>query len=517
MKKILILNLANDTEILTSAYFVNNIKHFVDKSAITMLVYEDHLELAKQIPNINIVSINRNLIMRYHSSPFVNDSVTVNTFMADLQPVLTQKWDQVINYSNDNVSAYLSNTLNCTLFTGAIITENGTVRTSNSASAYFNYAYPLTKGEIQFNDIKANYLNIRCVDDLKGKCAWKYESTLAQHAKKNILNISNKITDGKNNLPFIGLVISSDVKFSPDDYLQVLRGIIESNSAYPILISTAGNNSKSTINYLNSYFNNELISVNSTLENFSALAVNLNLIVTTEVNYAIVSDLTSTPNILVTTNINNKSLTYYEHSFTMEYSANFATKDLALLISQLNSGNLNQTIELKSKTFINSIDKYGVTRTPVSNNYIQGCFNFNFTRNYYLNIFTRTNTEPTIISSDYLEKIKTEVSTVTRFMLTALRSLKTAQATNNAEAFLRNIESLMRVASELEILSVPVKLFESKIENLTETDNNKVYAAIEGFLFSLKENIKLCTHLTSASIANSAVNKAVTTNKNMDV
>ena len=139
MKNILVINLKRFGDIICSANLINNLKNKYPRSKISLLVYECSVNATKVLPNIHeVYTINREEVLMYLKNKLFPDTVALQSFIDDLTGVKNERWDSIINYSNDKLSSILISYLNPEYFYGVKTNENNLIEYSNEWAVQFN-------------------------------------------------------------------------------------------------------------------------------------------------------------------------------------------------------------------------------------------------------------------------------------------------------------------------------------------------------------------------------------------
>ena len=108
MKDILILNCGTSKDILMSSHLIGSYKEEHPNSRISVLTFEKNRQVASLLAHVNeIYYIDSNFILEAESNDLYPDSYALNEFSESIQHILKFQWDMVMNYSNDQMSAYL--------------------------------------------------------------------------------------------------------------------------------------------------------------------------------------------------------------------------------------------------------------------------------------------------------------------------------------------------------------------------------------------------------------------------
>ncbi|MDH5582091.1 MAG: hypothetical protein OEY33_09300, partial [Bdellovibrionales bacterium] len=148
MNNTLIINLKRNGDILSLAHLINSI-HSTSKDLISILIFEEFRAAAKLLKNVSrIYTIDRKSFLSLKKNALFHDIFSFENLFVELEEVRTQRWDNVINTSNDRISGYVSSFLSYSdqrLISGTYFNKNNTVSFSSKWARVLNDVLPCYK------------------------------------------------------------------------------------------------------------------------------------------------------------------------------------------------------------------------------------------------------------------------------------------------------------------------------------------------------------------------------------
>lgn len=156
MNKVLVVHLKRFGDLVSAGQFIGSLRSEHPHVEISLLCFEEFASVAKLIPGLKkTYTINRNALMTLKGGKLYNNGFAVDEFQRRMEVVAEQKWDRVINLTNNRASAHMCSWLQSTnanmKVTGVNIDTFGIARASNSWSMVFNDVLTRTNTNAPFN------------------------------------------------------------------------------------------------------------------------------------------------------------------------------------------------------------------------------------------------------------------------------------------------------------------------------------------------------------------------------
>lgn len=188
MNRVLVIHLKRFGDLVSAGQFIGTLRAEHPHAEINLLCFEEFSSVAKLIPGLKkTFTINRNALMTLKGGKLYNNGFAVDEFHKRLELVAEQKWDRVINLTNDRMSAYICSWLqgnNTSLkITGMNVDTFGIARASNSWSMVFNDVLPrsATNAPFNFRDVWSQMVGSNDVGVSGMLTNARNEATVAQH------------------------------------------------------------------------------------------------------------------------------------------------------------------------------------------------------------------------------------------------------------------------------------------------------------------------------------------------
>lgn len=517
MKKILIINLRRLGDVYSSAHLINSMAA-MGATQISLLVYQESAKAAKSLKNVtNVFTINRKEIVTLKSNKLFSDVEAFSELFNEMNEIKNQKWDQVINYSNDTVGTYLTSYIQ---------------NSADTISGVYYDSHHLTnvnnKWTILFNDIlTAMPLSpIHFVD-----CYHKISSTPFSFVgtKINTSTEHNEVArtqinsirqghdgDGKNaKVVGIQLKTSSALKDLPTELVRDFIFLMKkSPELIPIILIAPNEHERSCANIISEHFSDGVIVVESDLATLPSVLLNIDLLVTPDTATKHVANLTATPVIEISLGTSPflKQGPYSTDSYilteaieTRSFSGTHPTTITAMDVVSSILYFFSSTKTIKPLFSPNvtlygaRFDLMGIYYYPISgttNPKVEIARLMNrqlisvlFQSTEIDTIYSKINEYGKGVVSKWADQERNNVTQFMRDLLATLRSLLQGQnRKDNSREFVTSLGRLLNYAGTNELTQIPCLLFKGKLELLRGTTVEENAKEVEVLLHELKSN-----------------------------
>jgi ADP-heptose:LPS heptosyltransferase len=527
MKNILLLNLGSSKDIIASAHLISSYKLEYPEAKISMMIYEKNLAIASILENIvKIYTINSEFISTITQNALYPDSFAINEFGNNIEEAMNCEWDTVLNYSNDNASAYFAKALNTKEIVGSYIDGTGTARTTDKWSTYQNYV--LTKSQFQTIPVAAVRNHMMLVPLYNDLEKIKLEAEYLYVANQNFTRIRQM--HGSKAKYVIGLNLEvgyCGYALNVETLSEIIENLEESSEYKVVLLTSGKSYQKEIVNTLNEKFNNSLVSINVDSVAISAVITNLDAIVSCANNQLAIADalnvkiieIKNYENKITPTSIGTESFIIYAKDIK-----NLASDVLLALNEEFETELPIAILNSENPTYLAAQDNYGVMYTQIRGEmniqrelryHIERMSHFQvlgFDKNVELleNIKAHSKKEDI---HEFTNELKSDLTNTVKFLLAALRSLKGVKnSQSNVNSFIGHLDQLIQAGNQDSIVGSLVRVFEGNIENIQANDINQNMKEIEERLFELKSNLQLITN-TITDLLTESVTKDKTNNE----
>lgn len=515
MKSILLTCLSDEANLIQASHLVNSLRKEQPHSEVAILTFKDFENTAKVLDAAKeTFFIDRFMIEHLKNGALYSDAFAINTLAENITDVLQREWDQVINFSNDEISAALVPMLQTERFCGSSVSMTGTASTSDKWSAYRNfYANTVMNPPID---------TLSCAHHSAGAPYVREGKKIALNQDFTMLANQNfaRIRAGKGGESLIvGVNLSPSFKGNTYGipFLADLIETIESSSEFKAVLLLQGSEAeKAVVDELNRQFQNSLISVNMDITAMPSVIANLDYLVTAPNKVCAVADAMDTKVIEVVAK-NESSIAYNEGNYIIEeWDADQSADDVIFLLNQECATVLPMANKHSdNKVFARATDDIGQLRTLIRGKLdIEQELNYHVSRCYHYALMgypidekliqnLRQNTTREQMGA-YSQKAKEEITNVVKTLLATLRSLQNIkQSEKNAPKFVQYLDQLMAFGRTSNIAQAAVCLFEASVENITFTSAEKNMEEIEKSLFALKGDLQILTKIFEALLSDS--------------
>ena len=531
MTKTLIFSFRKMGDILSLALPLQNYKTANPFSEITFCTYEENASAAGLLSAINkTIYLSRNRLNLLAQNKIFNKSFLVNEYYDQLSPILSEKWDVVINASNDLISTYLASAMNCQDTRGLVFDNNKATSHSCYASFVKNEvnstfaATPVHQIDLDnyiFNNSCAltNYSKAININEAMEKVAIDELKTIRANVGRPLVAINFQAGHQSKEIPLT--VVES-----------LLSEMLEDIRFYPILIlNPSDERSKSQLATLNKTFNDQLVAVEVDFKGLPSILKRVDYLITTDTSIKHLADALGTktvevslgsspflkqgsilPGNIILSEINEfrpNLAPGLEKSFSKtypHYSTNIKGNDIyfALLVR---SGISPETISNKCG---NNLTYYVVKNQSPGTTYLPFWGDIKIEHEisriaanlFAFDVFFNTKIDSLWAEtshffqpkevSDFILQEKSNLSTVLKAILNCLRTVRNKDVSNcDHTTFLKNLSILVDWNFSDSLVTIPLRLFEQEIDVLSQQKNDNHFASIEKSLFNLKNKIQV--------------------------
>jgi ADP-heptose:LPS heptosyltransferase len=533
MNNILIINLLRFGDIYSSAHLVNSLKKKYPDCKISMLVYSEFQAAAKSINEINsIYTIDRKKILSITNNKLFSDGMAIDTFTQTVETLAKTIWDNVINFSNDHTSAYLTSCISNRKFNGVKYSKSNSVKYSSLWAIIFNDV--LT--EYKFSNLHHVdcYRHMSNLEDSMNtssttiKTNPKHDETSLRTFEDIRKSYSNKNVEMK--LIGIQLTTSAEKKNIPlETITELIDKIFTANDMIPILLTSQSSSEAQMADNINKHFNNSLVIVESDLVALPSVVSNLDAIVTPDTLIKHLADVLTVPTIEVALgsapfrkqgghNDNNLIVAPIIDCYPCS-AKNSCTNKVKHLCGQMIKATDIFTalkcvfnprlLQLASPSnhvciHIPKRDELGIHHVPAV-----GHVNFDQLLSYemfrqYLIQLTNDKSVITIpvslyknipieIINKWCEKEIYKCTQASKALLGTIRSLTklTPHNIENANHFVESLDKLLMFCKNDELIAVPLLLFRANVDSAENRNSSENLSQVESLLYDLKNSIQL--------------------------
>jgi ADP-heptose:LPS heptosyltransferase len=519
MKNILIMNLGSSHDVISSSHLINSYKNEYPQSTIELLVYKENSEIASLINNVSqIHSIDRELIQKLSTNPLYSDAYALNSYADSLESIKVTNWDNIINYSNDDVSAYLMLGLNSIERTGTYINTSGVAKTTDKWSNYQNFvASKMKRHTINRSALRCHMTKIPLYKDIE---KLKIDPDYSVVAAQNFSKVRQMKGSPATFIVGINLEVSYDgYSLDYDTCVDLIEAIEESSDYKAVLLLNGKNYQRKLANDLNQKFDNKLISINVDTPAITSVIPNLDAIISTSSDQLLIADVMEVKCIEVRENSNkvrSPIVTNSENYVIYKEDAHALSSDIILALNEEFGTELPiSTLNSVNPTFKIIEDNYGVLATQIRGSLdIKSELRYHLERSVHLQMMgypkneelishIKENTDSTQLT-EFISSLKSELTGTVKILLATLRSLKGVRGSkSNLENFITYLDTLIMSGREDTFIGSLIRNFEGQIENIDSEDIDSNMKMIENHLFELKNNCQLITNIMTEVITDS--------------
>lgn len=540
MKKILIVNLLGEEEILSAARIVDELKK-ENETYVSMLIFKEFNSTARLITQLDsIIEIDRGEINTLMSNSLFSNGFALEYLYQTLQEVKSQSWQQVINFSNDQVATLITSYFqDSSQIIGTHFNSDRNVYFENEWSSLYNDSFSeQISSPIHQIDNMAQMLGLELSSALPFIAE---EERFALKAKQQLKLIKQTKSTNISQIKIVAIDLPSlerNSLISSESIVKILNDLSANPLLIPIVTISHHFEDRNIANNYNLLLNNNLIIVECGPVAMRSVLAQANLLLTsksltrilaTSIGIPVLDISPSTHGLLLGNHGYGKDVyvlqSHSEEGETVSDEAILASLFYILSDSKIVKPQFKKVISLYQANY----DDAGIVFSPVAGNYSPDQeINKIISRHFlylFLNEKTLKSSEEFLKSfshkdcSSWLQREKEKTSTVSADILATIRDLlQFAEKKANSKNF---VHSLGKILSRLEttqsLASLPIKFFKNKLESIPQRTLSENVKEVEALLYELKNNVQTIHQLLNAfevGINNSKVEKALHFRKN---
>jgi ADP-heptose:LPS heptosyltransferase len=511
-KKILIVNLKRAGDIFSMGHTINGIKA-TDSTRVSVVVFGEFKTTTEILKGIEkTYCIDRKQIQTIFKNRIYNDAFALDQFHEQIAPILTEKWDQIVNYSNDLASTNLSNFIAAHTggeVIGVSFNSEGNVQSSNLWSRVINDVLPGTgTTPISLGEAYLKLTNAAWVNDSNSV---QTRSDNNENAFKNFQAIRAQFPNHASvRLVGIQLKSSSETKDIPTEaIIGTIEFLLDSYGYVPVLLAAPTESERQYANQLNERFNQSLVTVESDFIALPSVLNNLDAVITPDTSIKHLCDLQDIPVVEVsrgasphfkqwTRNIN--SIVIAETNDGATISAEQIYLGLEFIFGKITASDLDMPEGIRAYQPVN--DSIGALYAPLANTEPTIQTADRLAARCFLMKLSGEGIDPktaSVFSNATRHGLNTWVATqkvlLTDFSREVLGTIRTvysfAEGKPLANQVLSHLEKLIAFAEVSGPISIAAKLFRAEVENPSKESEESSAQFLERQLFALKNNIQL--------------------------
>lgn len=547
MKKILIINLRRLGDVFSTAHLINSLTAN-SENQVSLLTYKESSKASNLLKNVSgLFEIDRKELITLKTNKLFSDGFAFEQLFGQLSAIKNQEWDQIINYSNDIIGAYLCSYLkdSCKEIIGVHYNSQRNIVMQNEWELLFNDVLPVVKyAPIHFVD---------CYHKMAGSPLVKDGEKLNTNPKYNEMAFNNinavrkehNSVDGQSKAIGIQLKTADVSKDIPEETLHELIELIRGHEELiPFLLIAPNDDERRLAESFNNAHNNELVVVEADLQAMASVLMNMDMLITPDTAIKHIADLTETPVLEVslghapflkqgTYSKDSLILTdvISERHFTKENTVSI-TAITALDIMSCMLYSLTRSKSIKPRLshgitlYQSSFDQMGIRYTPIAgtvNTKIEihrlmsrQLISTWFEQESDMRIYQDVCNLDLNTATEWTNSEKSVVTSVMKDILGTLRSLlQSAENKKSSKDFVMNLGKLISHVESESLVQIPVSMFKSKIEAINVKTFEENAKEVEVLLYELKsdmQKILQCLNDLEVQINSSKMDDMITKN-----
>jgi ADP-heptose:LPS heptosyltransferase len=524
MKKILIINLRRLGDVYTTGHLVNSITK-ANGSSVSLLVYKETISAATNLKNVkNLFSIDRKEIITLKSNKLFSDGFALEQLFSQLQEIKNQKWDEIVNYSNDLVGAYICSYLRKS--TEKIIGTHFNRNRNNVAGSewgmLFNDVLPVIKyAPLHFIDCYHKMLNVPA--DREGEKLLTSSSHNAI-AFSNMSTLREEKAEAKSSTKTVGIQLktSDSSKDIPEEIIIELLTLLKGTPILiPVLLIAPFEDERKYAQEINNHFEGQIAVVESTLQEAASILMNIDILITPDTVVKHIADLTDTPvleislgqapflkqgsytngSLVLTDLITSRS--FIKAKNEVPKKTNISAQDIvsSVLYYFTKTKSIRPILSNDVTLYTCSFDHLGARYSVAAGTVDAHTEIHRLMSRQLVNLLYEQTESPEIYSdvtnfgaptvSNWSKNESCNITAVMKDLLGTLRTLLQSQENkNSSKDFVFNLGKLISHSENNTLVQIPLMMFKAKIESITAKTFEQNAKEVEMLLYELKTDIQ---------------------------
>lgn len=530
MKNILIINLRRIGDVYTTGHLLNSLtKH--EGNNVSLLVYKESAKAAANLKNVSTLhTIDRKEIITLKSNKLFSDGFAIDQLYTYLQPIKNQKWDEIINYSNDLVGSYICSYLkdSSEKITGVHFNQNRNVVTSSDWEILFNDVLPVVKyAPMHFVDCYHKIIGINASREGEKIIT----NTAHNETAFNNMNVIRKAHGGNESsskIVGIQLKTADQAKDIPrETIIEFLKLAAATSDFIPVLLIAPTEDERRCAAEINTQFNDELVVIEADLQAVASVLMNIDILVTPDTAIKHIADLTETPvveislghapflkqgsyspgSLILTDLIIERNFTRVTDQEMGESTTNIKAHDIMSAVSYYFSKTKSIRPKLSSDVtlYTSLLDQLGVRYSVVAGTVdapteihrlmSRQLINVVYDQNESNEIYDDVIDFGIVPASNWCASEKNKITNMMKDLLGTLRALtQSIENRKSSRDFVNHLGSLIGHSDNNSLVQIPVTMFKTKIESINAKTFEENAKEVEVLLYELKTDVQKVLH-----------------------
>jgi ADP-heptose:LPS heptosyltransferase len=524
VKKILIINLRRIGDVYTTGHLINSLTQ-TESNAVSLLVFKESEKAASNLKNItSLHTIDRKEIITLKTNKLFSDGFALELLFNQLQDIKNQEWDEIINYSNDSIGAYLCSYLKSSTQKVIGVHFNGqkNIESGNNWEMLFNDVLPVVKyAPLHFVD---------CYHKMAGISGNRVGEKVITNTSNNAIAFSNISTIRKSigndisaaKIVGIQLKTSDLVKDIPKKILLELLALLNNvPELIPVFLIAPFDDERKYASEINANCKTKIPVIEADLQMIASVLMNIDILLTPDTAIKHIADLTETP--VLEISLGNapflKQGSYSQGSLILtdiisernfQKSENYKTTKSKITAQDILSSLYYFFTKTKAirPRLSNDVTLYACSFDQLGARYsvVAGTINaqaeiHRLMSRQLVNVVYDNNESPEIYIdvtdfgqaaiTNWCQNEKANLTNVMRDLLGTLRSLLLSQENRrNSKDFVLHLGKLINHSDNNSFIQIPATLFKTKIESISAKTFEENAKEVEFILYELKSDIQ---------------------------
>lgn len=507
MSNVLFINLKRNGDIFNTAALAFSYLKEHPHATPYILTYNEFKKATKPLSIFkSVFTLDRKKLTAFHSHNLYSNGFALDELLDELKPLESINWSEIINYSSDKASTFLTNYLACSskaTIKGVHFGDSNNLNYKSDWNIIFNEV--MTSSALSPVHFSTAYHGMVNVPSHSGPIELKTISKHNETVKNNFSSLRKQKSPKGGTCSLIGIQVASSQSnkdWSKGKLAEVIELILDDPTLYPIVLIAPNDEERRLSKEINAQFDSKLIIVESDFIALSSVLRGIDLLVTPDTSVKHLADLSDCKVIECSNNFKtslkqgtirsgNIILNGVKDSKVVHNSIKFLLHPTIPALESL----------LDPSVYITYFDSLGWNLRPLAGHFTRDMFLRQVKRVYiarWTGVAHRWDIKDYFSDYTYsevqniIDEEKESVSSAGRDLLGTLRSLiKASDSKSEVNGFIASLDKLLTHTGSDNVVSIAVTEFKARIENLKVSNKDEQLRAVEELLYKLKKKIQI--------------------------
>jgi ADP-heptose:LPS heptosyltransferase len=289
-----IISLSDTAEVVLSIRLLALLKFQQRKATWVLITYKEFEDVVDSTKySDSVIYVDRKILTRTYQSPVFSESFSLNLLSEQLGSLVSRKFDQVVNISNNALSGYLTSFINASKKMGLYYEEDGNLQSSELWTVYTNEIF--SQGAGSFNRLDLLRQNLSLAED--SKVLVSVEEGVRKSTTYKINEIREKHLHKEQPKSLVAIDVTGFMQ-TKIDLAHLVFHLATSANYFPVfLLQRDQKNQKEFIQKLSNTLEQKVTAIEFNAATLASILMNTDVLITSKGFVKQLAHLTETPTI----------------------------------------------------------------------------------------------------------------------------------------------------------------------------------------------------------------------------